>query len=645
MSKFLRVVGMIAGAVLLVAPGVGAFAAVGTKLAATAATIAKVATVIGGVANIGAAILHKPPPARGSVNQILIAADAPQPYVMGEGYFAGVMRHDVGYGATLKKVPNPYRFQVVVYSGGGPVQSMTPWIEFAAPGSWYSGFAYTTTRLGACPDTALVPQWAGAPGWSASSKLSGLASAGWSWLFDKDGKRFASGIPQFGIYGQWVKVYDPRLDSTFPGGSGACRALDESTYVWSESPALHAGTYALGRYQNGGKRVMGIGLPYGAIDWAAIAAWANTCDLNGWRMFGAVYEPGNRFENLRDICLAGGCEPIPGADKLGFHFTAPRVALDTITIEDLADGEQAVTPQATWRARINSIVPRYRSPAHNWELVQADPVTVDTLVTEDGELKQVEWPFNFVKDVDQAAELARYKIADARELQPIELEVGPRFRHYRPGDCLNIELFDLMRLETSAVILKKRFDPATMTVSLTLIGETAAKHGYALGLTGTAPPTPALGQTHEERDALAAAANDPSAYDALLISTSYPTDADPADGLIQATDASIMIEAHTRSYSDKTLAITGATLTVEDDGVTAIAAETLYHVYYDDPARDDTTPAFKATRYSTTAVNSPTQSARHYVGSVTTDVTGGGGTTGGGGLPPGWGGNQWENIP
>ena len=44
-----------------------------------------------------------------------------------------------------------------------------------------------------------------------------------------------------------------------------------------------------------------------------------------------------------------------------------------------------------------------------------------------------------------------------------------------------------------------------MKVKLELMGETSAKHAYCLGLTGTAPPTPAVGQTAQERDELAAA--------------------------------------------------------------------------------------------------------------------------------------------
>lgn len=646
MSKVLKVIGTIAGAVALVA-GTIATAGIGTAaFAAVAASVASWAGVAAGVASLGSAILYKPPPARGSVTQVMIAADAPAPYVMGEGLFGGVLRYQRSYGATLKKVPNPYRFMAIVYCVAGPVQAITPYVDQGAVSSYYSGFLYTDTQLGAQPEgDALAPFWAGAPGWGAGSKLSGKAAIGWSLKFDKDGKVFASGVPQLGAYGQWVKVYDPRLDDTFPGGVGACRLGTESTYVWSQNPALHAGTYGYGRHQNG-SRVFGIGLRADAPDWSNIAAWANVCDANAWSLFGAIYEPGDRFANLREIAIAGGAEPILASDALRFHYAAPRVSLDTITAADLAeDVDQSVTAMTPFTQRLNTVFPKYRSPAHNWELVQAEAITVSSYVTEDGETKQAEWPFNLVKDADQAAQLARYRLEDSRELQPIVLVCNHRLRNYRPGDCLTLDLLDELGLDTDAVILKRQFDPATMTVTLTLIGETAAKHAFALGETAVPPPTPALGQTQEERDALAGAAADPSAYDALLIATSFPTDADPGDGLIQATDTSITIENHTRSYSDKTLAITGGTLTVEDDGTTALATATLYHVYYDDAARTDTTPDLKATRYSTTAVNSPAQAARHYVGSVVTDVTGGGGTTGGGGSPPGWDGNTWENIP
>src|SRR3546814_7608152 len=66
--------------------------------------------------------------------------------------------------------------------------------------------------------------------------------------------------------------------------------------------------------------------------------------------------------------------------------------------------------------------------------------TVSEYVTEDGEERSAEWPFNFVKDVDQAAQLAAYRLVNGRELHPIELPCMPRLRAYRPGDCLHLDL-------------------------------------------------------------------------------------------------------------------------------------------------------------------------------------------------------------
>ena len=539
MAKALKTVGVIAGAVALVATGVGAFAAAGSALAATAGTVASIATVTAGVANIGAQALAKPPPVRGSVSQIQIAPDALQPYCMGEGYFAGFLRHDVGYGATLKKVPNPYRFMPIVYSGGGPVQSISPRVDFATVSSWYSGFLYTDTQLGACPEPdALSPQWPGAPGWSSASKLSGQAAIGWSFKFDKDGKRFANGIPPLGAYGQWAKVYDPRKDSTQPGGSGSHRLGNEATYEYSANPALHAGTYAYGRYQNG-KRTIGMGLPADGIDWAVIAAWANVCTANGWNnFFGVVYEPGDRWANLKDICFAGGAEPVAGG-KLTFKYSAPVVALDTVTIDDLTDDNRSITGMQPFRDRINTVVPKYRSPNHNWEMVDGQPVVNAGFLAEDGEEKRDVWPFNFVTDVTQATELAAYRMFDSREL-PFTLPCKAHMRHYRPGECLHI-VDDELGLDITAIILKRHIDPATMKATFEMITETVAKHAYCLGQTGVAPPTPAIGQTAQERDELASAAtSEPRAARQIVNSTiKYPVTTTQTTAAVVAFTATI----------------------------------------------------------------------------------------------------------
>lgn len=129
----------------------------------------------------------------------------------------------------------------------------------------------------------------------------------------------------------------------------------------------------------------------------------------------------------------------------------------------------------------------------------------------------------------------------------------------------------------------------------------------------------------------------PAGYISNLIGSSYVIDADPSDGLLQALPTSINVETHTRVYSDKAVSVTGATLTVEADGTTAIAASTLYHVYYDDSGRAGGAVSLKATTVSIDAANGAATPYRHYVGSVTTPATGvTTPTTSGGAVPGGW---------
>jgi hypothetical protein len=497
--------------VVVLGPALG----VAASTVALASTIATAAGLVSTIAGLGSGLLTKPPPARGSETKIQIGVETPSPYLMGEVYSAGILRHDTGYGATLKKVPNPYRWMVMVYSVAGPLTACTPQVDFNSSVSWYSGYLYTSTQLGQSPEaSALTPHFAGPPGWTSASKLSGQAAIGWNLLFDKDGKRFASGLPALGAVWQGVKVYDPVQDSTYPGGSGPCRIDDESTWVYAaapgetmpagENPALHAISYAYGRLQNG-KKVFGIGQPVEGIDLARMVAWRNTCVANNWRVAGTIYEPGDRWANLKDIMAAGCAEPVVTGGVLSVRYRAPQVSLATVTEDDLADDDFSVTAMQTYRNRLNGIVPKYRSAAHNWEFVSADKVSVSTYVTEDSEEKVEERQWNLVKDVDQAAQLAAYALMDGRELGPIEITLKPQWRVFKPGECLTLDLPSL-DFAGDAVILHREIDPGTMKVKLTLIGETTAKHAYALGQTGTPPPTPALGQTAQQRDELAAAA-------------------------------------------------------------------------------------------------------------------------------------------
>jgi hypothetical protein len=507
MSKVFKVVGTIAGIAALVA-GTIATAGIGTAaFAAVAGTVAAGAGIVSSVSMLAAQATAKKPPAQGSLTQILILSSSPTPYLIGETYFGGVMRHDVGYGGKVSKVQNPYRQMPVVYSGCGPVQGLVgmyadfqqvPFSGAAATG-YYSGFMYRSVQLGATPEaSALAPQWPGMPGWSGAHKLSGKAAILWGVKFDKEGEIFAGGVPQLGAIWQGVKVYDPRLDSTRPGGSGAHRITNEATWSYSQNPALHALTYAYGRYRSG-KKIFGIGLPADSILIGNFTAWANVCDANSWRVGGIIFEPGDRWANLKRIMAAGSAEPIFAGGALSVKYDAPRVSLVTITGEDIVDADCSVRAMQTWRERFNTIVPKYRSAVHKWDYVESTAIVGAGYLAEDGEEKIDTYQIDLCQNKDQAAQLAAYRLVNGREISPINITLKPQFRFFRPGDMVTINEPELGLINQDCVILRRSVDPQSFTVTFTLMSETAAKHDFALGRTGTAPPTPTL-TSSEDKD-------------------------------------------------------------------------------------------------------------------------------------------------
>ncbi|HMQ18505.1 MAG TPA: hypothetical protein PKC77_05075, partial [Sphingopyxis sp.] len=631
--------------------GVGRVAGVVATVAAFipgGQAIAGIAAGVSMVANTVAAVTAKPPAAKGQIEKRLFGANTPLPYAMGNSYVPGVQLHDVGWGGKVSKVWNPYRFIPVVYSCAGPVQSIDSYlVEYspvgfsgAAATGYYAGFLYRDSQLGASPEAdALVAapgQGRGTPpGWGSDYKLSGFAAVGWSFKFDKDGKVWAQGLGNFGVTGHWVKTYDARKDSTFPGGSGSHRIGDETTWEWSESPPQHAVAYARGREQNG-KLVFGPGLEATGIDLAGAVAWDNVCDANGWTTGGYVWEPGDTWDNLKQICAAGGARPAIGADGiLRFHFLAPRVSLRTITGAEIKGDSAEGGRLRPWRERKNIVIPRFRSPAHQWTMVQADAQRVDAFVAADGEDKEEEIPYLLVQSADQAAELAAYEIWQRREPQFGPVALGPEYQDYAPGDTLTLaEDCDLWREEIDVVVSGVSHDPVSGLVTFAFEGENPDKHEAVLGATASGPPAMIL-PTREELDLAFAANSQPDGLEQLLVRTSNVagaggsplTGADTGGGT-----AKIVVATHERVMANVTRSVTG-------DEIGGLANATGYHVYFDDADLAGGAVTFVATTAAADALQSAAHPHRFYVGFITTPAGGGGGTGGSGGYPPGWDNN------
>ena len=278
--KVIKVAAIVVGVVALAATGIGLAMGAGTLAAAFGAGLGAIGlgSVVGavGLGTLGTIALGAlaidlsmiagalaPKPSAGG-NQTKWKADpyAGIPYVMGRTLVGGNLVRKRGHGTKYKWLT------AVTVLGLGPFQSIDAAfmdkaaVSFngsgAAIGS-YSGQIWQRTQLGACPEAvALSSPRGNPPGWTSAHKLSGLAAVINTFEYDGKNENGLTSVPPPSWIVKGALVYDPRLDSTYPGGSGACRAWNEATYVWSENPHLHGLTWALGRYQNG-VRVAAIG--------------------------------------------------------------------------------------------------------------------------------------------------------------------------------------------------------------------------------------------------------------------------------------------------------------------------------------------------------------------------------------------------
>jgi hypothetical protein len=239
---------------------------------------------------------------------------------------------------------------------------------------------------------------------------------------------------------------------------------------------------------------VGVGLAQDQINVARFVELANVCEANGWTLGGAVYEaPGlSKWDNLKRILQAAASQPLWARGQLDIKISAPVVSLDTITADDVGEGAVEVTARKGWRDRVNTVVPRFRSEEHRWDYVQGDAIDDAGYLAEDGEVKTREVQFDLCQDKDQAAELAAYELVNGREFGPIQMTVKPRLMAYRPGEAVTLDIPEAGLNNELAIITGRSIDPGTGAISLILERETDAMHDFALGRTGTAPPTPTI---------------------------------------------------------------------------------------------------------------------------------------------------------
>ena len=372
----------IATAVSAVAANVAAAAGLSAAAIDTvsAVSFALVSAAIPAAALFGAEAILKPKiKSAGYQTDFVADPQAGVPYAMGRTGFGGnIIFADVA-GAS-----NKYLTYVVALSGGGPINQVESFsangalVTFSGEGATgtYANRMWQKTALGVASAAHLVltatgtadtpADHSGIPsGWGSSQLLSGIAAAIWTLEFDT--KIYAAGTPKPLWVLKGAPVYDPRLDSTYPGGSGSQRLTNRATWAYSENPYLHALAWLIGIKENG-VRILGVGIPAASIDIPAFVAGANVADANGWKIGGVPTSADNKWDVLTLMLQAGAGFPLKLGGVVTCFCNTPLVSLATLTAADVL-GEVAIASTTSSRTRINAIWPRYREETQAWQKV------------------------------------------------------------------------------------------------------------------------------------------------------------------------------------------------------------------------------------------------------------------------------------
>lgn len=502
-----------------------AASAIAQAAPAAAATAAK-ATVMGTLKSvafnaltslaISSALSVFSPAVGASARQVefVIDPDGPIPFAAGRVGVSGSVIHRDTFGPDLMYYGIPF-----VLSGAGPITAIESFMADDYPMAFdanggattepYRQELYFRSVLGFQPAPAALSTPGGLkkgatlPGWTGAHKLSGKAAGLIVMAENSKGSAFPTGEIKPLIQLLGLKGWDPTLDSTYPGGNGPCRLHDASTWVTLTCPILWGLKWALGLWEGPtlkgapahdsltDHQVGGIGARLSGIDVPAFVAASNIAKANAWTVSAYPNTDDDKHQVLETFLQTGGATYSQRAGKISCISRAgPRASLVTISARDTA-GPLEIDTAASRIDRINTLRPRFWSPAHRWQMTAMDgEVTAQSYRDEDGRRTRSRGiDFPFVSNAKQAGQLAALQIANTREGIAGVIPLKPHLQRIRPGDAFTITEPGFVLNGLKCLCLNTDYDAATGVVRVSFVSETDGKYPFALGQNPT-PPTP-----------------------------------------------------------------------------------------------------------------------------------------------------------
>lgn len=290
-------------------------------------------------------------------------------------------------------------------------------------------------------DSDLVARATGSS-WSANNRGRGVCYLRTTAKFDP--KRFKNGRPQIQVNFRGARLYDWRKDTT-AGGSGSHRWGINSTYEWTENPAIVLYNYLRGLIVNGHK-VGGMNVPADNLPLDVWTAAANACDENvfkkdgsqenRYRCGGIINLDGQHATVVRDLLTSMAGELVDSGGDLKLYVGVARASVKTITDADLRS-DKAVTyvPKLSRSQLVNAVHGSFTDPAKGYQMMSLPPRISASDAQEDGDATLAEnYALSYVFSQSQGQRILEIFRRAGRYQRSITIMVGPKFSVLEAGD-------------------------------------------------------------------------------------------------------------------------------------------------------------------------------------------------------------------
>lgn len=262
-----------------------------------------------------------------------------------------------------------------------------------------------------------------------------------------DAKLFKNGIPAFVFVFKGVKLYDWRKDSS-NGGSGSHRWGDESTYEWTENPAVCLYNWYRGIKVNG-MHVGGMNVPAIALPVSVWTAAANACDEDvskkdgttekRYTMGGTVFVDADNTTVARNMvtAMAGTMADCGGALK-PYAGIAQSPVLHITDADIMAPEEVKYIPKKSRANLVNAVFGSFNDPKQMYQSAALPPrISPEDEAADGGFQLSENYDLSFVSSGTQGQRTTEIFRRTGRYQRNLSMTLSPAALMLEAGDWIS----------------------------------------------------------------------------------------------------------------------------------------------------------------------------------------------------------------